>query len=166
MTDDESYEILAKCKIGSAVMLPYILNPQWKVGPDVHEHEQMFILTNCQKGNLNNRPLDQNHVAALERSMKTSIRRTEPGDRLKVSMSMDNFEYSLIYTVQELNKARESDSNVPLYTVETLRSAIQNAFHLRGGPIKEFPPLFWCGGDERPQLDAGQHRREAFMNVV
>ena len=31
MSDDQSYQILSKCKIGSAVMLPYILNPQWKV---------------------------------------------------------------------------------------------------------------------------------------
>jgi len=31
MSDDDNYKILNRCKIGSAVMLPYILNPQWKV---------------------------------------------------------------------------------------------------------------------------------------
>ena len=30
MTDDDGYSVLSKCKIGSAVMLPYILDPQWK----------------------------------------------------------------------------------------------------------------------------------------
>jgi hypothetical protein len=51
-------------------------------------------------------------------------------------------------------------------TIDTLRQEIEGAFHLRGGPITDFPPLFWSGGDDRPQLDAGQHRREAFLNVV
>src|SRR2546421_637840 len=120
-------------------MLPYILNPQWKVGPDVHEHEQMFILTNCQKGNLNNRPLDKNHVAALERLMKTAIRRTEPGDRLRVSMSLKNFETSLVYTVQELQRVWESNAGFPEYTIDSLRTAIRDAFHMRGGPI---PPTY------------------------
>jgi hypothetical protein len=30
MSDDDGYSILLKCKIGSAVMLPFILDPQWK----------------------------------------------------------------------------------------------------------------------------------------
>lgn len=30
MSDDDSYSILSKCKIGSAVMLPFVLDPQWK----------------------------------------------------------------------------------------------------------------------------------------
>jgi hypothetical protein len=81
-------------------------------------------------------------------------------------MSLKNFETSLVYTVQELQRARESNAGLPEYTIDSLRTAIRDVFHMRGGPITEFPPLFWCGGDERPQLDAGQHRREAFMNVV
>jgi hypothetical protein len=137
-------------------------------GKDYHIylHKQLFMLTYEQQGSINNRPLDPRHVRLLEGSMKTSIRRTEPADRLRVSMSKANFEASLVYTVQELEREAESNPDVPKYTVESLRTAIQNAFHHRGGPISAFPPLFWCGGDDRPQLDAGQHRRAAFMNVV
>jgi hypothetical protein len=32
MSDDDGYSILSKCRIGSAVMSPFILDPQWKVG--------------------------------------------------------------------------------------------------------------------------------------
>jgi hypothetical protein len=44
MSDDDGYSVLSKCKIGSAVMLPYILNPVWKVSYTRH-HKQMFMLT-------------------------------------------------------------------------------------------------------------------------
>jgi hypothetical protein len=44
MSDDDGYSTLSKCKIGSAVMLPYCLNPQWKVSHDPCGHKQMFML--------------------------------------------------------------------------------------------------------------------------
>jgi hypothetical protein len=81
-------------------------------------------------------------------------------------MSQANFQASLVCTADTLRRAAESNPNIPVYTVDSLRQEIEGAFHLRGGPISDFPPLFWCGGDDRPQLDAGQHRREAFLNVV
>lgn len=98
--------------------------------------------------------------------MSTTIRRTEPADRLKVSMTQADFEASLQYTVDQYDKAAETDSNFAGVTKDTLRLRIEEAFHLRGGPITDFPPLFWPLGLDRPQLDAGQHRREAFLNVV
>lgn len=166
MSDDDSYGVLSRCKIGSAVMLPYILDPQWKVSPVRADHKQMCMLTVDQDGNVNQRPLDRQHVQNIERSMRASVRRTEPGDRLRVSMTADNFESSLIFTVQEIDRAARSDQTIKTYTVESLRQAITDAFFRRGGKLTDFPPLFYCGNDQRPSLDSGQHRREAFLNVV
>jgi hypothetical protein len=81
-------------------------------------------------------------------------------------MSRSSFQACLEHTVQELEKAAVEDSTIQTYTVDSLRLAIEQAFFLRGGPITEFPPLFLCPNEERPQLDAGQHRREAFLNIV
>jgi len=72
--------------------------------------------------------LDKAHVQSLEHSLRASVRRTERADRLRVGMSRSSFESCLIHTVQEFDKAAQEDPNVKTYTVDDLRTAIEQAF--------------------------------------
>ena len=68
---------------------------------------------------MNQRAIDRHHVRALEGSMRTTIGRTEPADRLKVSMSRANFEASLMYTGSNIQRLRQllkdSEWNIRVY---------------------------------------------------
>ncbi len=96
--------------------------------------------------------------------MKTGVRRTEISDRLRASCELDEFEQSVEYTVQKYQEWHEKDSTIPIYTADTLVKAMRDCIH-QSRPLEQTPLLCWDPKIPKPQLDAGQHRRQAFLDT-
>jgi hypothetical protein len=88
--------------------------------------------------NVQNRPVDDNHVEALVHSF-SKIRRCQPQDQLDVAMTADDFEHCLKYTIAQMT-AKKAD--MPYYqSVEDLRKAVDpSIFYMK---YESMPVLCW-----------------------
>jgi hypothetical protein len=169
--EDTTAQLLRKHSLGTALMYVPGLNPKWRVSIfcQVRALNNCSTLTNDQEstGDFTQRPLIDKHVNELLGRMKRNgIRRTEMADRLKVSLTYEEFEAGLEYTVKAY--ARWFKDKVPgatkAYTkdelVQKYRHALRTVVHYRQLPIFLTDPKKSPWG---AQLDAGQHRKQAFM---
>jgi hypothetical protein len=171
--EDTTAQLLRQNQLGTAVMYVPGLNPKWRVSIlcQVRALNNCSILTNDQEstGDFTQRPLISKHVNELLGKMKRNgIRRTEIPDRLKVSLTYKEFEAGLEYTVKAY--ARWFKDNVPgatkAYTKDELVQKYQHALRT----VVDFRQLaiFLTDPEKSPfgaQLDAGQHRKAAFMQL-
>lgn len=97
--------------------------------------------------------------------MKHNVRRTEFKDRLRVSGAAAEWNQSIKYTVTMYDKWHRESLTDKSFTEGQLRAALIHAkTHVM--PIEKMPILCWDPSLEyQPQLDGGQHRRQAFMDL-
>lgn len=98
--------------------------------------------------------------------MDKRIFRTESQHRFRVSIKRADFEKALAKTVDRYTfragGVGYEDLQVP--TVGELRQRVQDSYSRRGAVLSDFPLLVWDSQD--PQLDACQHRRAAFLELM
>lgn len=99
---------------------------------------------------------------------RNGIRRTEITDRLKVSLTYDEFEAGLEYTVKAY--ARWFKDNVPGATKAYTKDELVEKYRHALCTVVGFRQLaiFLTDPKKSPfgaQLDAGQHRKAAFMQL-
>jgi len=148
LSEDPMPERIAQAYMGTVILNPIILNPNWGSGTGA------------------NRPINESNVNNLVNSFKTTIRRWTPDTRMKASCSRESWGQ-----VIEYNQANSPHvSNVPLHLQDQAR---QGQWRYRRTDILE---ITWrqsdpAQGEEeedpdntpRPILEAGQHRRAALM---
>jgi hypothetical protein len=90
----------------------------------------------------------------------TKIRRTAPNDQLVVSMTKDDLNECIEFTVDHFRGLTKN----PIYSnTEALREAVTSCdkFYLK---FDDVPLLAWpLGKQPGPELEAGQHRRMALI---
>jgi hypothetical protein len=104
-------------------------------------------------------------VKDLEAHLKHKVRRVELSDRLRVSCTPTEYEASINHTCKLYDQWHAAKKCKRSYTPAELREAMKNMIK-NPLPIGEAPLLVWDPAlHHKPQLDAGQHRREAFLHV-
>jgi hypothetical protein len=127
--------------------------------------DQAIYLTSPQKTmqNLQNRPLDPRHVDGLVANF-TTIRRHLPHDQLCISMTPEDLEACIEFTVSHMKGRPRNKSTKDVYKdVDTLRAAVTTINRLYT-QFTDMPVLCWPPQRRPcPQLDAGQSRRSAMV---
>lgn len=130
-TESESVRQRAKPYLLATAKMPVrVLNAEWSVGV--------------------NRPLDQQHVAALQSSFARSLERTCPAHFMAAECSAQ--------AVQHMWKYLESQG-VPMMI---------EGFEDLGGDgeqVQSFLDWDQVNGDEHPELGAGNHRKAALLRL-
>jgi hypothetical protein len=97
--------------------------------------------------------------------MKHKVRRTELADRLRSSCTAQEYTASLKHTCELYDVWLKKKWVKRTYTVAELRAALKEMI-MNPMPIEEAPMLVWDPAlATKPQLDAGQHRRQAFLKL-
>ena len=104
------------------------------------------------------------HVSNLETLFLYKIRRLEIGDQLRVSFTKKEYEASVEYTVQKM-KEWQQEGLVTAVDKTTLERRYQELINT-SVPFDDYPMLLWDPKlPTKPQLDVGQHRRSALINL-
>lgn len=89
------------------------------------------------------------------------IRRTAPSDQMVISMSKDDLSFAISFTLEQMRK--QEPDNPHYASEESLKAALFDIdkVYLEFASV---PKLLWPGDrPERPELESGQHRREALI---
>jgi hypothetical protein len=89
------------------------------------------------------------------------IRRTTPNDQMVVSMSKDDLSFAISFTLEQMGKQEPEN---PYYaSEESLKAALFDIDKIYLD-FASVPKLLWPRDHlERPELESGQHRREALI---
>jgi hypothetical protein len=99
-------------------------------------------------------------VSSLKEAF-VKIRRTALSDQMVVGMSKDDLSFAISFTLQQM---KEQEPENPYYASEESFKAVLfdvNKVYLEFASV---PKLLWPSDrPERPELESGQHRREALI---
>ena len=89
------------------------------------------------------------------------IRRTAPSDQMVVGMSKGDLSFAISFTLEQMRK--QEPDNPHYASEESFKAALFDIdkVYLEFASV---PKLLWPGDrPERPELESGQHRREALI---
>jgi len=94
----------------------------------------------------------------------TGVRRKNDKERLLLSFSKKDFLRSVKYTVEQANQWVAQKRYSQKWTESELIAAYKKCAAERVYDLNQVPPLIWDPTlESKPQLDRGQHRREAML---
>lgn len=131
-------------------------------------HPQLWMLTISQNGSTPNRSVNDAHVAKLKKAMSKNIKRTEPQYRMRISMKLADYELAVAHSVNmhQLWSGSVEYPNLKALTKDELDLKVRDDWNRRTGTLQDFIPMPWPPtASQDPQLDSGQHRRAAFLDI-
>jgi hypothetical protein len=126
------------------------------------------MLTISQNGLTPSRSINDAHVATLKNVMSKNIKRIEPQYRMRISMKLADYERAVAHSVDRHTfwAGASQGTNVKTLTVEELDKKVRGDWSRRTGTLEDFTPIPWPStASQDPQLDSGQHRRVAFLDI-
>jgi hypothetical protein len=100
--------------------------------------------------------------------MSRNIKRTEPQHRMRVSVKLADYERAVAHSVDRhaFWSGALHGANVTALTVEELDKKVRDDWNRRTGTLQDFTLMPWPStASQDPQLDSGQHRRAAFLDI-
>jgi hypothetical protein len=128
----------------------------------------MWMLTIFQNGLTPNRSINDTHVAKLKKAMSKNIKRTESQYRMRISMKLADYELAVAHSVDRhmFWSGALHGATVKVLTAEELDKKVRDDWNRRTGTLQDFTPMPWPStASQDPQLDSGQHRRAAFLDI-
>lgn len=126
------------------------------------------LLQNTEQVGWSNRAIKPEHVNDLATAFKVKINRSEPAKQLRISVTAGEMKAHLAHTVKVLTNLQKLPNNphkidhVP--TVGELKRDMQEALKITR-PFEDMPIVFCDPAVASPQLDCGQHRRAAMIQL-
>ena len=126
------------------------------------------MLTISQNSMTPNRSINDAHVARLKKVMNENIERTEPQYRMRISIKLAGYERAVAHSVDKhaFWSGMPNGANLKTLTAEELDKKVRDDWNRRTGTLQDFTPMPWPStASQDPQLDSGQHRRAAFLDI-
>jgi hypothetical protein len=107
-------------------------------------------------------------VAKLKKAMSKNIKRTESQYRMRISMKLADYELAVAHSVDRhaFWSGALHEASVKALAVEELDKKMRDDWNRRTGTLQNFTPMPWPPtASQDPQLDSGQHRQAAFLDI-